>query len=122
MDFGESCVLGICSLSMVEIVGLQNSKEILRVDVLVELRKGPFKYSLTANIILSAINLRYTITDLIKSSQFSHKQLVLVATPVSTGVYFFIYLPMQNRAPNKHPMASAVMSPRSNERPRIKYF
>jgi hypothetical protein len=27
-----------------------------------------------------------------KSSQFSHKQLVLVATPVSTGVYFFIYL------------------------------
>jgi len=41
-----------------------------------------------------AVNLRYTIkayySSSYKSSQFSHKQLVLVATPVSTGVYFFI--------------------------------
>ena len=40
-----------------------------------------------------AVNLRYRFIVLLnKSSQFSHKQLVLVATPVSTGVYFFIYL------------------------------
>jgi hypothetical protein len=40
-----------------------------------------------------AVNLRYKYIVLLnKSSQFSHKQLVLVATPVSTGVYFFIYL------------------------------
>ena len=55
-----------------------------------------FKISLTARVILMAVNLRYILKKAIivlhyKSSQFSHKQLVLVATPVSTGVYFFIY-------------------------------
>ena len=64
-------------------------------------RPFPFSLSLTAYIILLAVNLRYTKQNtlnfttsfevLYKDSQFSHKQLVLVATPVSTGVYFFIY-------------------------------
>jgi hypothetical protein len=31
--------------------------------------------------------------DTTKDSKFSHKQLVLVATPVSTGVYFLVLLP-----------------------------
>jgi len=44
-----------------------------------------------------AVNLRYRFKFsfyLHKSSQFSHKQLVLVATPVSTGVYFFAPTPI----------------------------
>ena len=44
-----------------------------------------------------ALDLRYNIKIVLtityyKSSQFSHKQLVLVTAPVSTGAIFFITL------------------------------
>jgi hypothetical protein len=37
----------------------------------------------------------------------------LVATPVSTGVYFFINLLAENKKPPRQPVASATISPRS---------
>jgi len=45
------------------------------------------KVLLTSILRISGIEFEYII--LLKSSQFSHKQLVLVAAPVSTGAYFF---------------------------------
>lgn len=69
-----------------------------------------------------AVNLRYRLySSSNKSSQFSHKQLVLVATPVSTGVYFFIYLPQLKIPPVIAPAASAAISPASKERCGIRY-
>ena len=41
------------------------SKVVLRIAGKVKLRTTSFKFSLTAALILMAVNLRYTITDLI---------------------------------------------------------
>lgn len=69
-----------------------------------------------------AVNLRYTFySSSYKSSQFSHKQLVLVATPVSTGVYFFIYLHIQKTEPRAAPAPSAIISVISKDLSVIKY-
>ena len=46
----------------------------------------------------------------------------MVATPVSTGVYFFIYLLMLYNNPIRHPAPSAIISPLSKERLATKYF
>ena len=70
-----------------------------------------------------AVILRYTIKFLLtQSSQFSHKQLVLVATPVSTGVYFFISSLVATTNPAILPIVSAKMSKTSKERFGMKYF
>ena len=86
-----------------------------------------FTLSLTAWITQMAVNLRCRLNKIIKSyckyksRQFSHKQLVLVATPVSTGVYFFICLLKLKITPAREPTPSAITSPISNERLGIKY-
>ena len=82
-----------------------------------------FRLSLTAGVILLAVILRYIIKFLLtQSSQFSHKQLVLVATPVSTGVYLFVRSLVAITNPIILPIVSAMISPISKERFGIKYF
>ena len=74
-------------------------------------------------VILLAVTLRYTNKFLLtQSSQFSHKQLVLVATPVSTGVYFFTSSLVATTKPTILPIVSAIISPISKERLGMKYF